>query len=58
MTTVGSVLASMIGGVLYDRAGVGSTLWISCAICACGSAIALLGMETKGEPDRQADILK
>ena len=58
MTTVGSVLASMIGGVLYDRAGVGNTLWISCAICACGSAIALLGMETKGEPDRQADILK
>ncbi len=43
MTTVGSVLASMIGGLLYDRAGVAATLWVSCALCIAGSVVALIG---------------
>ena len=36
-------LASMIGGLLYDRAGVAATLWVSCALCIAGSVVALIG---------------
>ena len=44
MTTVGSVLASLIAGPLYDALSVSATLWICCALCAAGTVIALLAM--------------
>ena len=46
MTTIGAVLASVIGGLLYDRAGVNATLWVSCAVCCAGTAVSLLGLGT------------
>ena len=45
MTTVGSVLASLIAGPMYDALSVPATLWISCAVCAAGSVIALFSMK-------------
>ncbi|MBQ7713904.1 MAG: MFS transporter [Oscillospiraceae bacterium] len=50
MTTIGAVLASVFGGRLYDAVSAAATLWIACAICAAGSAIALLGVQTKKRP--------
>ena len=56
MTTIGAVLASVIGGLLYDRAGVNATLWVSCAVCCAGTAVSLLGLGThlscNPSPDR------
>lgn len=49
MTTVGSVLASVLGGRLFDTVSVTATLWIACAVCAAGSAIALLGVKGSGK---------
>lgn len=43
MTTIGSVLASLIGGRMFDTAGVRTTMLIASAIAAAGAAIALLG---------------
>ncbi|MBO7667513.1 MAG: hypothetical protein J6T26_03535, partial [Firmicutes bacterium] len=45
MTTVGSVLASLIAGPMYDALSVPATLWISCAVCAAGTVIALFSMK-------------
>ena len=47
MTTLGGVLASLIAGRLYDSLSVTQTLWITCAVCAVGSVISLLGIEKK-----------
>ena len=49
MTSIGSVLASMIGGFLYDRTTVTNTLWISFSICFVAAVIAILGVE-KDQP--------
>ena len=45
MTTVGSVLASLIAGPMYDALSVSATLWICCAVCAAGTVIALFSMK-------------
>lgn len=47
MTTLGGVLASLIAGRLYDSLSVTQTLWITCAVCAVGSVVSLLGIEKK-----------
>lgn len=47
MTTLGGVLASLIAGRLYDSLSVTQTLWITCAVCAVGTVISLLGIEKK-----------
>ena len=47
MTTLGSVLASVIGGWLYDHISVSATLWIACGVCALGSLISLAGVEKR-----------
>ena len=49
MTSIGSVLASLIGGFLYDRTTVTNTLWISFGICFVAAVIAFLGVE-KDQP--------
>ena len=43
MTTVGSVLASLIGGAMFDTVGVKVTMLTAAAIAAAGAFIALLG---------------
>ena len=43
MTTIGSVLASLIGGQMFDTAGVKPTMLTAVAICAVGTVIALFG---------------
>lgn len=43
MTTVGSVLASLIGGRMFDTAGVRTTMLTAAAIALAGAAIALAG---------------
>ena len=43
MTTIGSVLASLIGGQMFDTAGVKPTMLTAVAICAVGAIIALAG---------------
>ena len=44
MTTVGSVLASIIGGFLYDRISVTATLWVAFGICTVGALVSLSGV--------------
>lgn len=43
MTTIGSVLASLIGGPMFDSVGVRGTMLTAVAIAAAGAAIALAG---------------
>ena len=43
MTTIGSVLASLIGGRMFDAVGVRSTMLTAAAIAAVGTVIALAG---------------
>ena len=47
MTTVGSVLASLIGGPMFDSAGVRPTMLTAAAIAAVGAVIALAGTAEK-----------
>ena len=47
MTTVGSVLASLIGGRLFDTIAVRPTMLIATAIAAVGAVIALIGTYEK-----------
>ena len=42
-TTFGGMLASLIGGQLYDTLSVTSTLWIAFAVGALGMVIMFLG---------------
>ena len=44
MTTVGSVMASVIAGRLYDVMPPSSVLWIAAGVCAVGTATAVLGV--------------
>jgi PPP family 3-phenylpropionic acid transporter len=43
MTTIGSVLASLLGGRMFDTMGVKGTMLASAAICAVGTVIAIAG---------------
>ena len=43
MTTIGSVLASLIGGPMFDTVGVKGTMLTAVAIAAAGAVIALAG---------------
>ena len=43
MTTIGSVLASLIGGPMFDTVGVNGTMLTAAAIAAVGAVIALAG---------------
>ena len=47
MTTIGSVLASLIGGRMFDTAGVKPTMLTAVAIAAVGAVIALAGTKEK-----------
>ncbi len=50
MTTVGSVLASLIGGAMFDAAGVKTTMLTAAAIAAAGAVIAFAGTLQKKQP--------
>lgn len=47
MTTIGSVLASLIGGPMFDTVGVKATMLTAGAIAAVGAVIALAGTAAK-----------
>ena len=47
MTTIGSVLASLIGGPMFDAVGVRPTMLTGAAIAAAGAVIALAGTMKK-----------
>ena len=47
MTTIGSVLASLIGGPMFDAVGVRPTMLTAAAIAAVGAVIALAGTMKK-----------
>ena len=44
-TTVGAVLANLIGGMMYDHLSVSATLWIAAAVCAVGAAICIRSVQ-------------
>ncbi len=46
-TALGSVLASLICGRLFDLLSVPATLWIATGICLIGAVIAFFGIETR-----------
>ena len=51
MTTIGSVLASLIGGRMFDTVGVQSTMLTAAAIAAVGAVIAISGtFDKKKQP--------
>ena len=50
MTTIGSVLASLIGGRMFDTVGVKPTMLAAAAIAAAGAVIALAGTMEKKQP--------
>ena len=52
MTTVGSVLASLIGGAMFDAAGVKTTMLTAAAIAAAGAVIAFAGTLQKKQPTK------
>ncbi len=47
MTTVGSVMASVIAGRLYDVMPPASVLWVAAAFCAVGTATAVIGVKSE-----------
>ena len=49
VTMLGSVFASTISGHLFDVMPVTSVMWISCAACAVGSVLAVLGVRGTGK---------
>ncbi|MBQ1900555.1 MAG: hypothetical protein II153_06560 [Erysipelotrichaceae bacterium] len=51
-TTFGGMLASLIGGLLYDHLSVVTTLYIALAIGIIGAFIMILGIRDK---ERQTD---
>lgn len=53
MTTIGSVLASLIGGRMFDTVGVKPTMLTAVAIAAVGAVIALAGTRDKKQPALQ-----
>lgn len=51
MTTIGSVLASLIGGSMFKTVGVRPTMLTAAAIAAAGAVIAIAGTMKKRTPD-------
>lgn len=49
-TTVGSVLANIVAGRLYDVISVTQTLWIAVAVSIVGTLVAVLGVEKATSP--------
>ena len=49
-TTIGSVLASLIGGAMFDAVGVKTTMLTAAAIAAVGAVIAIAGTLQKKQP--------
>ena len=49
-TTLGGMLASLVGGLLYDCMSVTATLWFAFAIGIAGAVVMFLGTR---RPDRQ-----
>ncbi len=47
MTTIGSVLASLIGGPMFDTVGVKTTMLTAAGIAAVGAVIALAGTKNR-----------
>ena len=44
MTTCGGVLASLIGGRLYDMLPVPAVIWIACGISVIGTVACFVGL--------------
>ena len=51
MTTIGSVLASLIGGAMFDTVGVRPTMLTAVAVSAVGTAVALAGTINRRKAD-------
>ena len=51
-TTIGSVLASLIGGAMFDAVGVKTTMLTAAAIAAVGAVIAIAGTLQKKQPSK------
>ena len=51
-TTIGSVLASLIGGAMFDAVGVKTTMLTAVAIAAVGAVIAIAGTLQKKQPTK------
>ena len=47
MTTCGGILASLIGGKLYDMLPVPTTVWIACSVSVIGTAACFIGLQSK-----------
>lgn len=47
MTTVGSVMASVIAGKLYDLMSPASVLWVAAAFCAVGTATSIFAVKSE-----------
>lgn len=41
MTTLGSIFASSLGGLMFDKLSVGATLLVGAAVSALGAAVCL-----------------
>ena len=55
MTTIGSVLASLIGGAMFDTVGVRPTMLTAVAISAVGTVVALLGTMKRKDPSLRSE---
>ena len=53
MTTVGSVLASLVGGAMFDTVGVRPTMLTAAGIAAAGAVIALMGTKKSRQAGMQ-----
>ena len=51
VTMIANMLASVVAGRQLDVLSVSAVLWIACALCAAGSAVACLGV--RNTADRQ-----
>ena len=51
MTTIGSVLASLIGGAMFDTVGVRPTMLTAVAVSAVGTVVALAGTINRRKAD-------
>ncbi len=47
MTTLGGVLANILGGWMFDGLSVKNVLWIACAVSVLGAAVAVSGVQSR-----------